>query len=305
MECGDADTNYNNVSYMLFPRISTSLRDEISQRNILQQDTTTTTTTSRSSRPFTVKDILSIFGGILDGLSVMHANNISHRDVKIENILLKIGQSYRDGMSSSSSSSSSGYTPILMDFGSAGPLTIQLTGRRDVLSAIETASQHTTLSYRPPELFEGGLRHNEGNGVLNYDKVDVWSLGCLLFGLMHGCSPFEMEFVRPNNSYDSTISAVRIVDCSHLKILGDLPLPPWTKQGGRKPKDGYPMEVYDFVKYMVCHDRLRRPDTKQIVEKFSELHVRLTGVKWTGDSKGKDRRVDDGFDSLIASRDFV
>ena len=289
----ERDANDCNVSYMLFPRIQTTLRGEISERNILKQDNT------RSSRSFTVKEVLSIFGGILDGLSVMHANNISHRDVKIENVLLKRGQSYRDGISSP------GYTPILMDFGSAGPLSLQLNSRRDVLTAIETASQHTTLSYRPPELFEGGLRHNEGIGLLNYDKVDVWSLGCVLFGLMHGCSPFEMEFVR-SNSYDSTnYSALRIVECSHLKILGDLPLPLWVKQGGMKPKEGYPLEMYDFVKYMVCQDRLRRPDTQHIFEKFDELYAKFTEMKWTGDSRGKERRGDDGFDSLIASRDFL
>ena len=33
-------------------------------------------------------------------------------------------------------------------------------------------------------------------GIVDYGKVDVWSLGCVLFRLMHGASPFEMEFVK-------------------------------------------------------------------------------------------------------------
>lgn len=282
----DGGSHEYNVCYMLFPYIPNSLRGEMTERNILQQN-------NARQRSFTTKEVLSIFGGILEGLSTMHSCNISHRDVKIENILLKQGQSYRDGHRSST-----GLTPILMDFGSAGPLSIQLNSRHDVLTAIETASQHTTLSYRPPELFEGGLRHNDGSNILDYGKVDVWMLGCLLFGLMHGCSPFEMEFV--NNPYDS---GIRIVECTHLKILGEVPLPPWTKQ--RDGKGQYPIEVYNFVKFMVCHDRKKRPDIQQVRKMFDQLHLNLTGVKWAEGSGRKATARHDDFDSLIASRDFV
>ena len=273
---------------MLFPLIPTTLRGEMTERNLLRQENV-------RPRPFALKEVLAIFGGVLDGLSVMHAANISHRDVKIENILLKRGQGYRDGHGLSSR-----YIPVLMDFGSAGPLSTRLNSKRETLTAIETASQHTTLSYRPPELFEGGLRHND---VLDYGKVDVWSLGCVLFGLMHGCSPFEMEFVRSSNPYDSLDTGIRIVDCSHLKILGEVPLPPGLKQG--KQAGEYPLEVYDFVRFMVCHDRNKRPNIQQVQMKFAEMYLKLTGHEWKADRLGKGRREHDDFDSLIASRDFV
>lgn len=271
----DGGAHEYNVCYMLFPYIPNSLRGEMTNRNILQQNN------ARQSA-FTTREVLSIFGGVLDGLSTMHSCNISHRDVKIENVLLKQGHCY--------------YTPVLMDFGSAGPLSVQLSTRHEVLTAIEVASQLTTLSYRPPELFEGGLRHNDGNNILDYGRVDVWSLGCLLFGLMHGCSPFEMEFV--NNPYDVR---VRIVECTHLKILGEVPLPANANDG----KDGhYPIDVYNFVKFMVCHDRKKRPDIKHVRNKFCQLHLTLTGEKWNEGGKAG-RRGHDDFDSLIASRDFV
>ena len=304
----DASSSSNecNVCYMLFPRIPNSLRGEMTERNVLGQPDN-----SRPRRPFALKEVLSIFGGVLDGLSVMHAANISHRDVKIENILLKQrGQGYRDGHAISSS----GYNifiPVLMDFGSAGPLSVRLKNRREVLTAIETASQHTTLSYRPPELFEGGLRHNDDdNGLLDYGKVDVWSLGCVLFGLMHGCSPFEMEFVRSNNNNnspcDSPNATVRIVDCTHLKILGEIPLPPSLKQGQQQSSGYYyPLEVYEFVRFMVCHDRNKRPNIQQVQTKFAQIHLKMTGNEWDRDQRGLGRREHDDFDSLIASRDFV
>jgi serine/threonine kinase 16 len=280
----DGGAHEYNLCYMLFPYIPNSLRAEMTKRNLLQQNN------SRQS-PFSTREVLSIFGGVLEGLSTMHSCNISHRDVKIENVLLRLGNGYRDRHRSSAM-----YTPVLMDFGSAGPLSVNLSTRHDVFSAIEMASQHTTLPYRPPELFEGGLRHNDGDNILDYGRVDVWSLGCLLFGLMHGCSPFEMEFV--NKPYDV---GVRIVECTHLKILGEVPLP----TNRNDAKDGhYPIDVYNFVRFMICHDRKKRPDTQLVQNRFYQLHLTLTGVKWTMDGKTTKGGHHD-FDSLIANRNFV
>jgi serine/threonine protein kinase len=290
-----------NVCYMLFPYIETSLRGELTERNVLLES-------NAQRRPFSIREVLNIFEGILEGISAMHSCNLSHRDLKIENILLKRDKNYRDR-----SRSASAYTPILMDFGSAGALFQEISTRHSVLSAIEMASQHTTISYRPPELFEGGMRH-DANEKLNYGKVDVWSLGCIFFGLMHACSPFEMDFVRSNDPYNEDIDAVRIVECTQLKILSLSPFPPWAASGGggsnaKQSNIGgrYPLVMYEFVRFMVCHDRRKRPDVQQVRVRFGELYLGLMGERWNGGSKnvhGKEKRGDE-FDSLIASRDFV
>jgi serine/threonine kinase 16 len=363
LEGGGGEHKEYNVCYMLFPYIPASLRREITQRNLLldvnerQQQQL-----YNQRRPFSTREVLQLFGGILDGVLAMHTvASISHRDIKLENVLLQstaVGRctggdgggrgSYGDGNQTSCK-----HTPILMDFGSAGPLTANLNSRQQVLTIIENAAQHTTMSYRPPELFEGGIRHAtstsnsssvEEEGVLDFGKVDVWMLGCVLFGMMHGSSPFEVEFARTNNNeYGSNSSSnnsnnggggggmmteglVKIVECTNLKILGEVPNPPWaananattdyntTKYDGRNGR--YPLAIYDFIRFMIHHDRLTRPDIQQVNQRFGMLYLDLLGERRVGysekragededDDDDDDERVRDDFDSLIASRDFV
>ena len=153
---------------MLFPYIPNSLRGEITKRNILCD-----VINSDGRRPFTTKEIAQIFGGLIDALTAMHNANLSHRDVKLENVLLQsIG--YGDTPAGGNNNTRGGaFTPVLMDFGSAGPLATQLNTRQQVLTVIENAETHTTVLYRPPELFEGGIRQGPRE-VLDYGKIDVW-----------------------------------------------------------------------------------------------------------------------------------
>ena len=67
--------------------------------------------------------------------------------------------------------------------------------RTDALELTERAARHTTMPYRAPELFEGGIGMRPGpNVTLDHGKCDSWSLGCVLFAVMYGTSPFEMDF---------------------------------------------------------------------------------------------------------------
>mmetsp|Transcript_13975 Transcript_13975/g.21622 ORF Transcript_13975/g.21622 Transcript_13975/m.21622 type:complete len:545 (-) Transcript_13975:58-1692(-) len=360
-----------NVCYMLFPHLPHSLRGEITQRNLLLNYNDHDHRSS-TRQPFTTVQVIHLFRGILDGLLAMHNANISHRDVKLENVLLSLPTtSYSDHHHNKANNNSFFLTPILIDYGSAGPLqTPPLTTRNSILQLIELASVHTTFPYRPPELSDvGNLRASSSSStcscVVDYGKVDVWSLGCVLFGLLHGVSPFEMEFVkdyggnsnsgygyggggrRRNNTVvgeqedeEQQYGLVRIVECTTLKILGEVPFPPWAGSGlgggnntttnnnpnnntvvgdGRNGK--YPLSMYKFIRYMVQQDRMSRPNICEVAKRFGELHYELLGEEWipysdsNGDGvSGRSRTVenDDGeeeqhddFDSLIASRDFV
>jgi serine/threonine kinase 16 len=151
-----------------------------------------------------------------------------------------------------------------MDFGSAGPLSESIRSRRDQLEAAERASTHTTVSYRPPELFEGGVRAGD---TLDYEKVDVWGLGCTLFAASYGqgASPSECEFVRGPRPGGAAV--VRVVECTHLKVLAGLPPnpPPWYSPG-----------LWSLLEEMLQQDPARRPTLPAVMERVREL-IRQAG----------------------------
>ncbi|KAL7461420.1 hypothetical protein ACHAXS_001840 [Conticribra weissflogii] len=312
-----------NVCYMLFPYLPHSLRGEITERRLLWDGDRRARGKHARRRPFSTNDVLRLLGGIVDALSAMHELGISHRDVKLENVLLDdCRRPLRDDRDDDPTAAT--VAPVLMDFGSAGPLVVPIPTRSAVLTVVEHAARNTTAPYRPPELFEGGLRHGEEE-TLDCGRVDAWSLGCVLFGMMHGSSPFEVEFVRGTGEEEEGVA--KIVECTHLKILGEVPFPPWARGGNvdEKESDGfdgrdgrYPLKLYRFVRYMTNQDRLARPDMRAVAKRLEELYVDLLGERWVRYESGRGARSGSGmtdgsddvgsdaaFDSLLRSRDFV
>jgi len=78
-----------------------------------------------------------------------------------------------------------GVTPVLMDFGSLVRARKLISTRQEALELQDTAAEHSTMPYRAPELFDV-----KTSSTIS-EKVDVWSLGCTLFALLYGYSPFE------------------------------------------------------------------------------------------------------------------
>lgn len=170
------------------------------------------------------------------------------------------------------------------------------------------------------------MRHQACDSLHALFRFDVRGLGCVLFGIMHGASPFEVDFSRNTNDYGGSRNGydqkqqyghVRIVECTRLKILGDVPLPPWTTpassmslvsgdcaglsgtaingddanrndfsslhnhtKGEWEANGKYPMSMYDFVRFMVHHDRTTRPSVQEVAGRFGELHLRVFGEQW-------------------------
>mmetsp|Transcript_7680 Transcript_7680/g.11394 ORF Transcript_7680/g.11394 Transcript_7680/m.11394 type:complete len:344 (+) Transcript_7680:58-1089(+) len=174
--------NKSRVMYMLFP-----FMEQGSLRNILLRRER-----GQLPRP-SLREILTDFTAICEAVGVLHAYNPAyvHQDIKPENILIA-----EDG------------TPLLTDFGSVRLADVNIISRSQALSIADEASQHCTISYRAPELFD------PRTGTILDSRTDVWALGCLLFAWWHGYSPFECEI---------TEVGVKVVECTHLRVLAKVP----------------------------------------------------------------------------------
>jgi len=235
-----------SLCYMAFPFIPRSLRAEINER-LFEAST---------SRPLPEPKVWLLMHRIVKGLKAVHEiAQVSHRDIKPENILLK-----------------DRFHPVLMDFGSAGVLRQPISTRREILTCIEEASIHTTMAYRPPELFDGILRPKDE--PVDFAKVDVWSLGCTFHAMLYGASPSECEF--PRNSGDGR---VKITECTHLSVLKEVPEPSATA------KSWFSSDIRALITTMLQQDRRKRPTLKEVVGLVGN-HVEDTcdssGFGWDG-----------------------
>lgn len=241
----------DNVCWMLFPYMPHSLRAEVNKR-IFQKAThhhhhrhhPPNASVDTVMPPWSEMAALHIFRGIIEGVDALHRANYSHCDIKLENVLF--------------TGSNNLTTPVLMDFGSVGPLTQPLITRQDAIQISETASSHTTMPYRPPELFPGEVR--AGDADLDYTKVDVWSLGCTLFAMLYGASPFESEFHR-------SMGQIKIVDCSQLRVLGGVDFPP----SHTPPAQWYSPPIKEFIQWMLTADRTQRPSLVQVLARVDSI----------------------------------
>ena len=115
---------------------------------------------------------------VLLGLSFLHHCGVAHRDVKGANVLV-----VADTLNGPKSGNADSMTLKLADFGSA----------RDLYS--ETSAQHTSRAsaaigpgtplWSAPEVIR-----NEASSSLDWQRADVWSLGCLTLEMTTAENPF-------------------------------------------------------------------------------------------------------------------
>ena len=168
--------------------------------------------------------IIRISITICDGLQYMHslAPPLAHRDLKPANILI----------------SDDSTQAVLMDLGSVQGSEVRITSRQEALILQERAAQESTATYRAPELFDC-----PAPGLITA-RTDVWSLGCTLFAMAYGDSPF-----------DGTVMST---------LSGRVPVP--TAPGG-----SHCQEFVELLKWILIIDPNTRPDV-------SAVRARLQGM---------------------------
>ena len=116
-----------------------------------------------------------LFYQVLIAFKYLHERNISHRDVKPDNLLLMKEEDYPH--------------LLLTDFGLA-----RTTGHRSMMKTF-----CGTMHYLAPEVLRGHPDVKEGFGIdgpLRYNKAaDCWSLGVLLYVMLSGLF-FKKYFFR-------------------------------------------------------------------------------------------------------------
>lgn len=179
------------------------------------------------SWPFPEQTALKLFKDACDGISAIHAAGWSHRDMKPLNILIA-----DDG------------TGVVMDLGSCAPCRREITSRQEALLLEDEAACLCSAPYRPPELM-----HIDAGMIID-ERVDVWSLGCTLYCLAFGHSPFE----TPSEG----VLKLGIIN-------GRFQFP-----HGNRNDFGcvYSQGFCDLISYMLNCDHKLRPTMKQVSERL-------------------------------------
>ena len=171
---------------------------------------------------FITKEIvLNIFSQVLCAINHMYKYNWSHRDIKLENILI------------------TGYEPVQ----------IKIIDFEFATQKIHSNNSVGTLGYMSPQI----LQREEYNTFKN----DIWNLGVLLFSLYTGNRPYSEPLARKKNRNDNSwkcewLSAIEnkkwdlfwySTDYKHEKKI-DLSL--------LNNKYEYPVEFKKLIEKMLC-----------------------------------------------------
>jgi len=256
------------TAYMLFPYIPLSLRADITARRLLHD------CLESKRRPYSEKDALSVFAGIVRAVQALHTETgRAHRDLKPENVMLwkkpsssSSVESKKKKLKNNATKTTSDVTPVLTDFGSIAPLSVPVHSYADVLHVQEDVEKQTTAAYTAPELRAGYLKFGP-SASLDYGSADVWSLGCLLFAMLYGSSPFEMEWTVSLVEGKAAEGTARIVDCTLSKVSGAIPFPPAGSAADRR----YGERVKNLMKWMLNKVPGERPTTTRIAGRLETM----------------------------------
>lgn len=130
---------------------------------------------TRLQNRLTEPEVLKILSDVAQGVACMHYLKppLLHRDLKVENVLIKISGSTRRYK--------------LCDFGSTAPPRPAATSATEGRLIEDDVQKNTTLQYRSPEMIDVYRKQPID------EKSDIWALGVLLYKLCYYKTPFEEQ----------------------------------------------------------------------------------------------------------------
>ncbi|GMH43610.1 hypothetical protein BSKO_11532 [Bryopsis sp. KO-2023] len=214
-------------------------------------------------------NVLDIFRQVCEGVAALHKTGYTHRDIKPHNILLEKRIQGEEGEGTHVSNSASvamlstipevsdeeldpddcqnavSYNAVLTDFGSVGPAEVSISTRQQALILQEEAQALCSMPYRAPELYD------VPSSCVIDEKIDVWSLGCTLYFLMYGVSPFEGVLNEAGGSLALAVMNGRVT---------------WPKP----PTEHYPEELHSLVVYCLDTNLETRPGLQDLIDRVKD-----------------------------------
>ncbi|KAK4781676.1 hypothetical protein SAY86_015778 [Trapa natans] len=189
---------------------------------------------------YSTSDVLQIFRQLCAGLKHMHTLEppYAHNDVKPGNVLI---------------THKKGHIPlaILMDFGSTRLARREIRSRSEALQLQEWASEHCSAPFRAPELWDCPSHADID------ERTDIWSLGCTLYAIMYGVSPFEYALGESGGSLQLAIINAQIK---------------WPAG----PNPSYPEALHQFVTWLLQPQPAIRPRIDDIIIHVDKLISKFT-----------------------------
>ncbi|CAM9611277.1 unnamed protein product, partial [Discosporangium mesarthrocarpum] len=112
--------------------------------------------------------LLNMLSHVVSAVRYLHEKDITHRDLKLENILRSAGGEFK-----------------LCDFGSCVQGKVPLETSHQRSSQEEVVEKTTTQMYRAPEMVDLYMERELTA------KVDIWALGCILYAAAYLKHPFQ------------------------------------------------------------------------------------------------------------------
>ncbi|MCX5691906.1 MAG: serine/threonine-protein kinase, partial [Planctomycetota bacterium] len=171
LEAGFAQTPHGPLSYFAMEYVAGSRITTFAQEHSLD-----------------ARARLELIAKVADAVQHAHSSGIIHRDLKPANIVVKGVSSDAKTGGTTRTGETSGPTPVILDFGVARMLEAE-TGDSDQgarTAMTEAGVLIGTIGYMSPEQLAGGT---EGIDA----RTDIYSLGVLLFELLAGRAPFELQ----------------------------------------------------------------------------------------------------------------